>query len=128
MATMPDKAVGIDLGTTYSCVAAWVNDRVEITPNDRGNRTTTSYVAFTDTEGLIGDAAKNLVAINPENTFFDAKRLIGRRFSEPSVKSDFKHWPFKVVPGPNDEPMIVVSCKGEEKMFSPEDISAKVLG
>ncbi|GLU21958.1 hypothetical protein SLE2022_380620 [Rubroshorea leprosula] len=121
------KAIGIDLGTTYSCVGVWQNDRVEIIANDQGNRTTPSYVAFTDTERLIGDAAKNQVAMNPQNTVFDAKRLIGRRFSDPTVQSDMKHWPFKVVAGPGDKPMIVVSYKGEEKMFAPEEISSMVL-
>ncbi|XP_010063599.1 heat shock 70 kDa protein-like [Eucalyptus grandis] len=121
------KAIGIDLGTTYSCVGVWQHDRVEIVPNDQGNRTTPSYVAFTDTERLIGDAAKNQVAMNPHNTVFDAKRLIGRRFSDPSVQSDMKHWPFRVVAGPGDKPMIVVSHKGEEKQFSPEEISSMVL-
>ncbi|KAL9462888.1 hypothetical protein AB3S75_000820 [Citrus x aurantiifolia] len=121
------KAIGIDLGTTYSCVGVWQNDRVEIIANDQGNRTTPSYVAFTDTERLIGDAAKNQVAMNPLNTVFDAKRLIGRRFSDPSVQSDMRHWPFKVVSGPGDKPMIVVTYKGEEKRFSPEEISSMVL-
>ncbi|KAJ4718661.1 heat shock 70 kDa protein [Melia azedarach] len=121
------KAIGIDLGTTYSCVGVWQNDRVEIIANDQGNRTTPSYVAFTDTERLIGDAAKNQVAMNPQNTVFDAKRLIGRRFSDPSVQSDMRHWPFKVVSGPGDKPMIVVQYKGEEKQFSPEEISSMVL-
>ncbi|KAJ0788094.1 Heat shock cognate 70 kDa protein 2 [Helianthus annuus] len=120
-------AIGIDLGTTYSCVGVWQHDRVEIIANDQGNRTTPSYVAFTDTERLIGDAAKNQVAMNPTNTVFDAKRLIGRRFSDPSVQSDMKHWPFKVVPGAGDKPMIVVSHKGEEKQFSAEEISSMVL-
>ncbi|KAF8064803.1 hypothetical protein N665_1166s0016 [Sinapis alba] len=127
MATKSDKAIGIDLGTTYSCVGVWMNDRVEIIPNDQGNRTTPSYVAFTDTERLIGDAAKNQVALNPHNTVFDAKRLIGRRFTDPSVQSDMRHWPFKVVSGPGDKPMIVVSYKNEEKQFSPEEISSMVL-
>nr|XP_043624176.1 heat shock 70 kDa protein [Erigeron canadensis] len=122
-----DKAIGIDLGTTYSCVGVWLNDRVEIIPNDQGNRTTPSYVAFTDTERLIGDAAKNQVAMNPQNTVFDAKRLIGRRFTDPSVQSDMKLWPFKVVAGPGDKPMIVVSYKGEDKTFAPEEISSMVL-
>ncbi|XP_021756776.1 heat shock 70 kDa protein-like [Chenopodium quinoa] len=121
------KAIGIDLGTTYSCVGVWQNDRVEIIPNDQGNRTTPSYVAFTDTERLIGDAAKNQVAMNPENTVFDAKRLIGRRFSDPSVQSDMKLWPFKVVRGVAEKPMIVVKYKGEEKEFAPEEISSMVL-
>ncbi|XP_009110463.1 heat shock 70 kDa protein 5 [Brassica rapa] len=127
MTTKSEKAVGIDLGTTYSCVGVWMNDRVEIIPNDQGNRTTPSYVAFTDTERLIGDSAKNQVALNPHNTVFDAKRLIGRRFSDPSVQSDMTHWPFKVVAGPGDKPMIVVTYKNEEKQFSPEEISSMVL-
>jgi heat shock protein 1/8 len=120
-------AIGIDLGTTYSCVGVWQHDRVEIIANDQGNRTTPSYVAFTDTERLIGDAAKNQVAMNPMNTVFDAKRLIGRRFSDSAVTSDIKHWPFKVSPGPGDKPMITVNYKGEDKQFSAEEISSMVL-
>ncbi|XP_027173661.1 heat shock 70 kDa protein-like [Coffea eugenioides] len=127
MATKEGKAIGIDLGTTYSCVGVWLNDRVEIITNDQGNRTTPSYVAFTDTERLIGDAAKNQVAMNPHNTVFDAKRLIGRRYSDPSVQDDMKLWPFRVVPGPGDKPLIVVTYKGEEKRFAPEEISSMVL-
>jgi L1 cell adhesion molecule like protein len=122
-----DGAIGIDLGTTYSCVGVWQNERVEIIANDQGNRTTPSYVAFTDTERLIGDAAKNQVAMNPHNTVFDAKRLIGRRFSEPSVQSDMKHWPFKVESKGDDKPIIVVQYKGENKSFLPEEVSAMVL-
>ncbi|KAL4447327.1 hypothetical protein ABPG77_007360 [Micractinium sp. CCAP 211/92] len=121
------KAIGIDLGTTYSCVGVWQHDRVEIIPNEQGNRTTPSYVAFTDTERLVGDAAKNQVAMNPVNTVFDAKRLIGRRFSDPAVKDDMSHWPFKVVAGPGDKPMIQVEYKGEQKTFSAEEISSMVL-
>ncbi|WOL13891.1 hypothetical protein Cni_G22671 [Canna indica] len=121
------KAIGIDLGTTYSCVGVWMNDRVEIIPNDQGNRTTPSYVAFTDTERLVGDAAKNQVAMNPHNTVFDAKRLIGRRISDPSVQSDMKLWPFRIVAGPGDKPLILVTYKGEEKRFTPEEISSMVL-
>ncbi|KAK8280493.1 hypothetical protein V6Z12_D09G178800 [Gossypium hirsutum] len=120
-------AIGIDLGTTYSCVGVWQHDRVEIIANDQGNRTTPSYVGFTDTERLIGDAAKNQVAMNPLNTVFDAKRLIGRRFSDAAVQSDIKLWPFKVIPGSGDKPMIVVSYKGEEKQFAAEEISSMVL-
>nr|ACR38891.1 heat shock protein 70 [Apopellia endiviifolia (species B)]ACR38900.1 heat shock protein 70 [Apopellia endiviifolia (species B)] len=120
-------AIGIDLGTTYSCVGVWQHDRVEIIANDQGNRTTPSYVAFTDTERLIGDAAKNQVAMNPTNTVFDAKRLIGRRFSDGSVQDDMKLWPFKVTPGPGDKPMIGVQYKGEEKQFAAEEISSMVL-
>jgi len=120
-------AVGIDLGTTYSCVGVWKNDGVEIIANDQGNRTTPSYVAFTDTERLIGDAAKNQVARNPENTVFDAKRLIGRKFADPIVQADMKLWPFKLKSGTGDKPMIVVNYQGEEKTFHPEEISSIVL-
>jgi heat shock protein 1/8 len=120
------KAVGIDLGTTYSCVAHFTNDRVEIIANDQGNRTTPSYVAFTDTERLIGDAAKNQAAMNPSNTVFDAKRLIGRKFTDQEVQSDRKHFPFTIV-DKGGKPNIEVEFKGETKVFSPEEISAMVL-
>nr|AAL68968.1 heat shock protein 70 [Chromochloris zofingiensis] len=124
---MSSPAIGIDLGTTYSCVGLWQHDRVEIIANEQGNRTTPSYVAFTDTERLIGDAAKNQVAMNPINTVFDAKRLIGRKFSDPTIQHDISHWPFKVVAGPGDKPMIQVNYKGEDKTFAPEEISSMVL-
>ncbi|KAG7809394.1 hypothetical protein KL921_003391 [Ogataea angusta] len=120
------KAVGIDLGTTYSCVAHFANDRVEIIANDQGNRTTPSFVAFTDTERLIGDAAKNQAAMNPANTVFDAKRLIGRKFDDPEVQGDVKHFPFKVV-DKSGKPHIQVEFKGETKVFTPEEISSMVL-
>ena len=121
-----DGAIGIDLGTTYSCVGVYLGDNVEIIPNDQGNRTTPSYVAFTDEERLIGDAAKNQVAMNPHNTVFDAKRLIGRKYSETTVQSDMKHWPFKVI-SKADKPHIQVDFKGETHTFSPEQISSMVL-
>lgn len=121
------SAIGIDLGTTYSCVGAWVNDKVEIIPNDQGNNTTPSYVAFTEDERIIGDAAKNQIARNPRNTVFDAKRLIGRKFSDRSVQEDMKHWPFKLEQGAGDKPMIVVNFKNEVKKFHPEEISSMVL-
>merc|ERR1712228_974842 len=120
------NAVGIDLGTTYSCVGTFQHGKVEIIANDQGNRTTPSYVAFTDTERLIGDAAKNQVAINPTNTIFDAKRLIGRKFEDSAVQSDMKHWPFTVVSS-NGLPKLKVEYKNEEKTFTPEEISSMVL-
>ncbi|KAJ4422860.1 Hsp70 chaperone [Gnomoniopsis sp. IMI 355080] len=119
-------AVGIDLGTTYSCVGVYRDDRIEIIANDQGNRTTPSFVAFTDTERLIGDAAKNQVAMNPHNTVFDAKRLIGRKFADPEVQADMKHFPFKVV-DKGGKPIIEVEFKGETKQFTPEEISSMVL-
>uniref|UniRef100_A0A0A9X774 Heat shock 70 kDa protein n=1 Tax=Lygus hesperus TaxID=30085 RepID=A0A0A9X774_LYGHE len=119
-------AVGIDLGTTYSCVGYFQNGKVDIIANDQGNRVTPSYVAFTDTERLVGDPAKNQAAMNPANTVYDAKRLIGRRFDDPVVQSDMKMWPFKVV-GKDSKPVIVVTYKGESKQFHPEEISSMVL-
>ncbi|KAK6186191.1 hypothetical protein SNE40_008278 [Patella caerulea] len=125
---MPAKeiAVGIDLGTTYSCVGVFQHGKVEIIANDQGNRTTPSYVAFTDSERLIGDAAKNQVALNPSNTIFDAKRLIGRKFTDDTVQRDMKHWPFKVI-SDGGKPKIQAEHKNELKTFSPEEISSMVL-
>jgi heat shock protein 1/8 len=122
-----DTAIGIDLGTTYSCVGVWMNDKVEIVTNDQGLNTTPSYVAFTEDERLIGDAAKNQCARNPTNTVYDAKRLIGRKFEDASVQSDIKLWPFVVEKGPESKPLIVVQYKGEEKRFQAEQISSMVL-
>merc|ERR1712121_472635 len=126
--TMAGKktAVGIDLGTTYSCVGVFQHGKVEIIANDQGNRTTPSYVAFTDTERLIGDAAKNQTAMNPTNTVFDAKRLIGRKFDDSDVQSDMKHWPFQVI-SDGGKPKIEVEYKNETKTFYPEEISSMVL-
>jgi heat shock 70kDa protein 1/2/6/8 len=127
MSTQKKQAIGIDLGTTYSCVGIWQNDRVEIIANDQGNRTTPSFVAFTDNERLVGDSAKNQAAINPTNTVFDAKRLIGRNFSDTTTQSDIKHFPFKVFAREGNKPCIKVNYKSEEKEFLPEEISSMIL-
>jgi len=126
MAKKNVPAIGIDLGTTYSCVGIFEHGKVEILANDQGNRTTPSYVAFTDTERLIGDAAKNQVAMNPSNTIFDAKRLIGRKYEDPAIQKDMKHWPFNVN---NDggKPKLQVEHRCELKSFTPEEISSMVL-
>ena len=121
-----EAAIGIDLGTTYSCVGVFQHGKVEIIANDQGNRTTPSYVAFTDKERLIGDAAKNQLAINLFNTVFDAKRLIGRKFNDPTVAADCKHWPFSVV-NTDGRPKIQVEYLGETKTFCAEEVSSMVL-
>jgi len=118
--------VPLDLGTTYSCVGVWESERVEIIANEQGNRTTPSYVAFSDNERLVGDAAKNQAAMNPKNTVFDAKRLIGRRFDDQEVKADMKNWPFTVVEKDHN-PFVQVEFEGETKTFSPQEISSMVL-
>jgi L1 cell adhesion molecule like protein len=127
MAGIEGPCIGIDLGTTYSCVGYFQNDRVEIIANEQGNRTTPSYVAFTDSERLIGDGAKSQVAMNPRNSVFDAKRLIGRKFQDSTVQSDMKLWPFEVIKGPADKPMIEVEYKAETKQFSAEEVSSMIL-
>ena len=119
-------AIGIDLGTTYSCVGWWKDNRCEIIANDQGNRTTPSYVAFTENERLIGDGAKNQASMNPENTIFDAKRLIGRKFNDPAVQGDIQSFPFTVI-SKDDKPIIEINHKGEKKTFQPEEISSMVL-
>ena len=121
------KAIGIDLGTTYSCVGVWQNGGVEIISNDQGNRTTPSYVAFTESERLIGDPAKSQCSSNPENTVFDVKRLIGKKFNDETVQNDAKHFPFKIVNMGGGKTGVQVEYKDEMKSFSPEEISAMVL-
>ena len=120
-------AIGIDLGTTYSCVGVWRDNRCEIIANDQGNRTTPSYVGFTETERLVGDGAKNQGAMNPTNTVYDAKRLIGRDFDDKVIQSEMKHLSYSVI-DKNNKPHIEVDYKGSMKVFSPEEISAMVLG
>jgi len=122
-----NECIGIDLGTTYSCVGYYTNGNVEIIANGQGNRTTPSYVSFTDNERFIGDPAKNQCSRNPKNTIYDAKRLIGRNFSDSNVQQDMKQWPFKVRKGPDDKPLIVATHSGEEKEFRPEEISSMIL-
>ncbi|KAK4193390.1 putative heat shock protein SSB [Podospora australis] len=122
-----DGAIGIDLGTTYSCVATYEGTNVEIIANEQGSFTTPSFVSFTAEERLIGEAAKNQAAMNPVNTVFDVKRLIGRRFDDPTVKKDMESWPFKVIDDGNGNPKVEVEYLGETKSFSPQEISAMVL-
>lgn len=125
---MPKEyAIGIDLGTTYSCVGVYRNGAVEIIANDQGNRTTPSYVAFTDSERMIGDAAKNQAAMNPVNTIYDAKRLIGRKFKDSTVQDDIKLWPFKVIADATEKPLIEVATAEGTKQFHAEEISAMIL-
>lgn len=122
-----EYCIGIDVGTTYSCVGVFRQGNVQILANDQGNHTTPSYVAFTDTERLAGEAAKNQAAMNHANTIYDAKRLIGRKFSDPIVQKDIRLWPFKVVQAAGDRPLIEVTFKGETKQLRPEEISAVVI-
>jgi heat shock 70kDa protein 1/2/6/8 len=127
MSPVDDVCIGCDLGTTYSCVAVWQNGKVEIIANDQGNRITPSYVAFTDTERLVGDAAKNQAAANPKNTLYDSKRLIGLKYNDKTVQEDMKLWPFDVVADQNDKPKMKATYKGELKEYYPEEISAMIL-
>jgi heat shock 70kDa protein 1/2/6/8 len=120
-------SIGIDLGTTFSCVGVWQNDRVEIIASDTGNRTVPSWVSFTDEERLVGDSAKGVAASNVKNTVFDAKRIIGRPFDDPAVQKELKHYPFVVKDDGKNRPIIEVEFKGETKQFYPEEISAMVL-
>ncbi|KAL4857726.1 Heat shock cognate protein [Chlorella vulgaris] len=122
-----ERAIGVDLGTCFSCVGVWQEGRVQILENDSGNRTTPSMVAFTDEERLVGEAARNQAAQNPHNTVFDAKRLIGMHFSDPAVQADIAHMPFKVVKADGDKPSIQVMYRGASKTMAPEEISALVL-
>jgi L1 cell adhesion molecule like protein len=121
-------AAGFDIGTTTSCAAIWINDRVEIIPDSQtGSRIIPSYVSFTDEEKLVGDAAKNQSTMNPKNTVYDAKRLIGRKFTDTTVQADTKLWSFNVTGDKDNKPMINVKYKKEDKQFHPEEISAMVI-
>ena len=121
-------AIGIDLGTSYSCVGVWQNGKVDIIPNDIGERKTPSYVAFTDSEILVGDTAKNQITRNPTNTVFDAKRLIGRKFEDRVIQDYMKFWPFKVVKDKNsNKPQVLVTYQKKEKRFYAEEICTMVL-
>lgn len=119
--------MGIDLGTTYSCVGIYKNGKIEIVPNELGCNTTPSYVAYTDDERLIGDVAKSRIGQNPQNTLYDAKRLIGRKFSDENIQKDIRHFPFKVIDDGNDRPVILVTVNNEHTKVYPEEISAAIL-
>ncbi len=119
--------IGIDLGTTYSCVAVFENSKVEIIPNEQGNRTTPSFIAFNDMERMVGEAAKNQVAINSENTIYDIKRVIGLNFSDQNVQKDIKNFTYKIIQKNGDKPCVVANFKGENKEFSPEELSSMIL-
>ena len=121
-------AIGIDLGTSFSCVGVWQNGKVNIIPNDLGKRTTPSYVAFTDTERLIGKEAKNQIGRNANNTVFDSLRLIGRKFGDKEVQEDIKYWPFKVIKdNKSDRPLVQITYKNKEKNLYAEEICAMIL-
>jgi L1 cell adhesion molecule like protein len=127
MSTAIDYVIGIDLGTTNSCVGVWINDKIEIIPNDQGNRTTPSFVAFTENERLVGDAAKNQAAMNPTNTIYDVKRLIGRKFDDDIVKQEMKSLSYIVIADTQNKPKVQVEYKGKTEAFYPEEISAMIL-
>jgi heat shock protein 1/8 len=122
-----DGCIGIDLGTTFSCVGVWIDDHVEIIPNDLGNRTTPSWVAFDGDDRMIGEAAKQQAANNSKNTLYDIKRIIGKSFNDPDLQEDMDHFPFEIVPDQNDYPLIQIEYNGEKKKFKPEEVSAMVL-
>jgi len=119
-------SIGIDLGTTFSCVGIYRNGKVEIIANDQGNRTTPSFVSFNSEERLIGEASKNSASSNPKNTVYDAKRMIGRSFTDPAVQEEIKHFSYNVV-NKNNKPVIDVEYKNERKQFTPEEISSMIL-
>jgi L1 cell adhesion molecule like protein len=123
---MDHPAIGIDLGTTYSCVAIYENDRPEVIVNDQGNRTTPSCIAFTPSERLVGDAAFNQILRNPHNTIFDIKRIIGRRFLDPEIQKDMRHWPFKVI-NHYDLPYVQIHTNTPHVNYSAEELSGMIL-
>ena len=119
--------IGIDLGTTFSCVGVWVGDHVEIIANDSGNRTTPSWVAFNGSDRLIGEAAKQQANLNPKNTLYDIKRIIGKQYNDSKLQEDLEHYSFNIVPDNHDRPLIEVEIEGQKKTFKPEEISAMIL-
>ena len=127
MEASADTAIGIDLGTTFSCVGVLKNDKIEIITNEVGLYTTPSIIGFTDDDKLIGETAKNQIVRNPSNTVFDIKRLIGMKFSDAQVQEDMKLWPFTVEAGADDKPTVVVQYKGEEAKFTAEELTAMIL-
>lgn len=128
MVNQDDIAIGMDIGTTTSCCCVYLpSGKCEVIPDSTGSRIIPSYVSFTETEKLVGDPAKNQASMNPKNTVYDAKRLIGRKFNDPNVQADAKLWSFKVSEGPDNKPLINVNYKNEEATFHPEQISAMVI-
>eukprot|EP00833_Pecoramyces_ruminatium_P003471 jgi/Orpsp1_1/1177503/evm.model.c7180000061682.1 len=121
-----EKCIGIDLGTTYFCVGVWINNHIEIIPNDQDSKISSSYVAFTDSECIVGDTTNNQISLKPENIVYDTKRFIGRRYNDPEIQSTMKYWPFNIIEK-NDKPYIKVQYKKKIKEYTAEEISSMIL-